>query len=465
MSASGLEELRSSGRIVIVGASLAGLRAAEALRDEGFTGALTLIGDERYQPYDRPPLSKQVASGWTPPEHATLPRLRPLDDVEWRLGVAASGLDRTKNEVRLADGSSVPYDRVLIATGVRSRTWPNRDEAALKGVLCLRSLDDARALQEMLDAGPDRVLVIGAGFTGSEVASVCRDRNIAVTVVENGPSPLAGALGGVVGRVAAELQHLHGVDLRCHTRVKSLEGDARGRMRGAVLSDDSFVDADVAVVCLGAVRNTEWLNEAALAAGPLGIACDAGCRAVNVNGLVSDDVFAAGDVARLPHPVYEFQFVSLEHWNNAVVGARIAAHNMVATEWSRVPHIGIPAFWSNQFGVNIKSVGVPNFGDQLAVVQGSLASRRFVAIFGHEGRTVAAVAFDHTRWLQFYEEAIARAAPFPPFSAAVNVSEPLKVVAADFPEAWTTNHHLTVTVTGHNPIELRAQPLVAANHR
>jgi len=196
---------KATGRIVIVGASLAGLRAAEALRDEGFTGSLTLIGDEMHEPYDRPPLSKQVLKGWVPAENTKLPRMRAID-ADWRLGVAATGLDRDNHEVLLANGVKVPYDRLLIATGVRSRQWFNPEEAKLKGLFTLRTCDDAAELQAALKAGPKRVLIVGAGFIGSEMASVCRDLGLDVTVAERSSAPLVGALGGVIGDIAAKMQ-------------------------------------------------------------------------------------------------------------------------------------------------------------------------------------------------------------------------------------------------------------------
>src|SRR5215469_16353530 len=195
-------------RIVIVGASLAGLEAAERLREEGFTGSLTVIGDEPGEPYDRPPLSKQVLNGLLAPERTTLPKPRALD-VEWRLGQPATGLDLIGKRVHLADGQEVGFDRLLIATGTRARPWPNEAEAALDGVFVIHTREDADRLRQRLVSGPRRVLVIGAGFTGSEVASICREMGLPVTVVEQGRAPLVGALGGVIGRVAADLQRDH----------------------------------------------------------------------------------------------------------------------------------------------------------------------------------------------------------------------------------------------------------------
>ena len=183
---------KTRGRIVIVGASLAGLRAAESLRNQGFTGILTIIGDEKHEPYDRPPLSKQVLKGWVPADHTKLPRMRKVD-ADWRLGVAATGLDRVHKQVLLANGDKVPFDRLLIATGVRSRPWFNAQEASLEGIFTLRTSDDACRMQAALAAKPRRVLIIGAGFIGSEVASVCHDLGLAVTVAERAAAPLAAA--------------------------------------------------------------------------------------------------------------------------------------------------------------------------------------------------------------------------------------------------------------------------------
>lgn len=280
---------KDSGRIVIVGASLAGLRAAETLRAEGFHGHLTLIGDEPYLPYDRPPLTKAVLTGWVPAEHTQLPRRATLTDVEWRLGVAATGLDRSAKQVRLADGQSVAFDRLLIATGTRARPWFNQAEGSLEGVFTLRRWEDAKLLHQRLAARPQRVLVIGGGFTGSEIASACCELGLPVTVVERGTAPLVGALGGVLADRVARLQVQLGVDLRCQVTVTSLEGDAEGRLRCAHLSDGRSLDTEVAVVALGAIRNTEWLHGSGLAVGAFGVGCDAGCRAFDINAIVTDD--------------------------------------------------------------------------------------------------------------------------------------------------------------------------------
>jgi NADPH-dependent 2,4-dienoyl-CoA reductase/sulfur reductase-like enzyme/ferredoxin len=440
-------------RIVIVGASLAGLRAADTLRREGFTGSLTLIGDEPYEPYDRIALSKQVLTGWVPAQHTTLPRSGSLD-AQWRLGQPAVGLDRRNKRVLLGDGEQVAFDRLLIATGVRARPWPNADEAALDGVYTVRSRDDAAALRQRLAAGPGHVLVIGAGFIGCEVASDCRELGLPVTVVDRGPAPLAGALGAAIGRVAAQMQRDAGVDLRCGLSVHALEGDADGRLRRARLSDGSTLDINVAVAALGAKRNVEWLYGSGLAAGQWGVACDAGCRAFDVNGLVTDDIFVAGDVARFPQPVYDYQFMALEHWGNAIDQAEIAAHNMISAGPDQWPHIALPVFWSTQFGTEIKSIGVPTYADEVVVAQGSTDDRRFVAAYGRRGRITAAVTFDHGIWLEFYGRLIEQAAPFPPRLRTVDQPATRQPVPAEVrPEP---SPQATVVLTGHQPSERRA---------
>jgi 3-phenylpropionate/trans-cinnamate dioxygenase ferredoxin reductase component len=446
-------DFKTHGRIVIVGASLAGLSAAETLRAEGFVGPLAIIGDEPDLPYDRPPLSKSVLTGWLRAEHTELPRWETIDGVDWRLGVAASGLDLRAKRVHLADGQNVEYDRLMIATGTRARPWPNSAEAALDGVFTLRTRTDAHRLRQRLADGPRRVLVIGGGFTGSEIASSCRELGLPVTVTERGPAPLVGVLGDVIGKRMAQLQRQHGVDLRLRTTVNALEGDERGHLRRAHLSDGDVVEAEVAVVSLGAVRNTEWLEGSGLAVGSFGVACDAGCRAFAINAIVVDDVFVAGDVARFPHPLFDYQFMALEHWGNAVEQAQVAAHNMVCLPTERRAHVAVPAFWSSQFGLNIKSVGVPTGADAVMVAQGSLEDACCVAVYGKDGRVVAAVSFDQAKWLEAYEYLIEHAAPFPVEQRGVDGPASAAPVPAGFPEPRPLHLDATVVLTGYDPNE------------
>lgn len=399
--------------IVIVGASMAGLRAAEALREGGFSGNLVLVGEEAYEPYDRPPLSKQVMVGTVEPDRTALPRLARLD-ARWLRRTRATGLDHAGRSVLLHDGTRLPFDRLLVTTGARARPWPNAAEAGLAGVFTLRTRDDAAALRAALRGRPHRVAVIGGGFTGSEVASSCRELGLAVTLIERGAMPLAGALGTVVGGAAAALQLAHGVDLRCGSAVARLEGDAQGRVRAIHLKDcGSVIEADCVVVALGALPNADWLIDSGLAAGPEGLACDACCRVLDRSGAVEGRVFAAGDVASYPYPLFDDAKVRLEHWGNAVATAQVAARNMLGASETACTVSEAPGFWSNQFDVSIKSIGLPGIADAMMVAQGTIERGSFVALYGLSGRLVGAVAFDGGKWLPHYAALIAARASFP----------------------------------------------------
>ena len=412
MNGSATDFMRS-GRAVIVGASLAGLRGAEELRREGFAGQLVLIGDEPYKPYDRPPLSKHVLSGWLPVEHTTLARFQELH-AEWKLGVAATGLDLASRQVLLADGQRVGFDRLLITTGTRARPWSNPHEAALDGVFTIRGRDDAARVRERLVAGPQHVLIVGGGFIGGEVASVCRDLGLRVTLVQRGPTPLYGQLGSTIGAMVGGLQVQRGVDLRLGVSVTRLEGDANGHLQRAHLEDGHMVDVDMAVIALGALQNTEWLLGSGLAIVAHGVACDTYCRALDEHGEPADGIFAAGDVANWPHPFYGGQRMTVEHWGNAIEQAETAAHNMLSEPDAYRVYNHMPSFWSSQFGFNIKSVGLPDLGDEVMITQGSIEEGRLVAVYGHAGRIVAAVAFNAGQSLEGYQNLIESGAAYPP---------------------------------------------------
>jgi 3-phenylpropionate/trans-cinnamate dioxygenase ferredoxin reductase subunit len=440
----------SARRIVIVGASLAGLRGAEALRADGFAGSLTIIGDEPCAPYDRPPLSKGVLAGRLSADQTTLPQLVDLQ-AEWLLGVPAVGLDLPGREVRLADDRRCGFDRLLIATGTRARRWPDAAQAVLDGVCVVHTRDDAALLRTRLAAGPRRVLVIGAGFTGSEVASVCRELGLSVTVAERGATPLAGALGEAAGTFAARLQRAHGVDLRCNVTVMALEGDERGRLCRAHLSDGDTLDTDVAVVALGAVRNVEWLHDSGLMVDARGVPCDGACRAIDVDEVVTDDIFVAGDVARWPDQLFDGDFLDVEHWGNAGAQAATAAHNMVCAPAARRAYKHLPAFWSNQFGLNLKTVGLPSVADEIVLTQGAVDEHRFVAAYGRKGRLVAALSVNMPRRLDVYQALIEARAPFPPELHAPDGPAELCAVPAGFPPRGQPTHSPTAAQTGPGP--------------
>ncbi|MEU6607192.1 FAD-dependent oxidoreductase [Streptomyces shenzhenensis] len=359
-------------RIVVVGASAAGLAAAETLRREGYDGTLTLVGDEPHPPYDRPPLSKQVLAAEWPPERTWL---RTPDElaalgVELSLGVAASGLDMTDRTVRLADGTAVPYDGLIVATGVRPRRLPGAPAHVLRG------LDDALALRDRI--GPGRhLVVVGAGFLGSEAAAAAWQLGARVTLLEPAPVPLAHAVGERVGRVLARAHTERGVDLRTGVTVSEVTG------AGVRLADGQEIAADAVLVAIGSLPNTEWLADSGLTVAD-GVVCDAYCAA-------APDVYAAGDVARWYHPLFEAP-MRVEHRTNAAEQGMAAARNLLGGA-ARTPFAPVPYFWSDQYGTRIQAYGLLRGHDEVAVVEGDPADGRFLAAYrtGDRLRGVLAV--------------------------------------------------------------------------
>ena len=405
-------------RIVIAGASLAGLSAAEALRRLGYSGDLVLVGDEPHSPYDRPPLSKQVLTRRLSTD-TTLPQPRDLG-IDWRLGVAASGLDLAARRIELANGGSLGYDRLLIATGTRARPWPKPDEASIDGVLTLRGRDDAERLALRLAASPGRVVIIGGGFIGCELASCCYEMGLAVTIIESEGVPMRRALGNRIGGFIAGAIRDHGVDLRLGAAVERI-ADIAGAVAAVVLKDGTRIYSDLVIVALGAVRNVEWLEGSGLLTSARGLRCDAFCRALRSDEAPAPGVFAAGDIAHWPLAAYDGHLVAVEHWGNAVEQARMAAHNMLAGDITAMRiHQHLPDFWSSQFGLNIKCVGLAEGAEEMAIVQGSVEERRFLAVFGRKGRTIAALSINSARWLPAYRALIEEGAPFPPIQGAVD---------------------------------------------
>lgn len=381
-----MSDLRS---VVVVGASLAGLNAARALRRAGYDGTLSLVGAEAYPPYDRPPLSKQVLSGAWAPERTALAVPGDDDlDLDWRIGQAAVGLDLGHRRLALADGVEVPFDGLVIATGAGARTLSGTDHLA--GVHVLRTLDDCLGLRADLDAGPARVVAVGAGFVGAEVAATCRQRGLAVTLVEPLPVPLGRVLGGDVAETVADVHRDEGVDLRLGTGVVGLAGD--DRVTGVQLSDGSVVDADVVVVGIGVTPATTWLEGSGLALDD-GVVADSSCT-------VAPGVVAAGDVARWHHPVYG-EAVRVEHWDHAIAQGAHAAVSLLAGGAAQ-PFTPVPWFWSDQYDRKIMMAGRPQRAEEVRVVDGSLAERRFVALYRRGSQVVAALGMNRpapmARW-------------------------------------------------------------------
>jgi len=392
--------VNAPGRIVVVGASLAGLRGIEALRRDGYDGAITLVGAEPHLPYDRPPLSKQVLAGSLEPDQIAL-RREPIEDLalDLRLGRRAISLDAQAREIALDDGERVAWDGLLIASGATPRRLPGTP--ALEGIHVLRTLDDALAIRRALEKGP-RVLVVGAGFIGAEVAATCRAQGHPVTVVEPLAAPMLRALGPEIAAVTAELHRDHGVDLRCGVGVEALEG--AGRVERARLADGSVIEADLVVIGIGVTPEVSWLEGSGLELRD-GVVCDATC-ATSLPG-----VTAAGDVARWPHPLFGEE-MRIEHWTHAIEMGEAAARRLLATPETATPFAPVPYVWTDQYDRKLQMAGHIRSDDLMEIIQGSLEERRFVAIFGREGRLTGALAMNRPAAVIGLKQRIARGDAF-----------------------------------------------------
>ena len=391
-------------RVAVVGASLAGLRAAEELRARGFDGTITVVGDEIHPPYDRPPLSKQVLAGdWQPERIAlTVAAGGGLDGLalDWRLGAVATALDLADRAVTLAGGERVPFDGLVVATGATPRRLPGTDHLA--GVHTLRTLDDCLAVRAALDAGPGRVVVVGGGFIGAEVAATCRGRGLDVTLVEALPVPLGRVLGDEIGAVMADVHRDHGVDVRLGVGVAGLDGGRRvERVR---LADGSDVPADLVVVGIGVVPTTGWLEGSGLTLAD-GVVCDETVAA-------APGVVAAGDVARWWSRRFG-ELVRVEHWDNAITMGAHAARRLLAGEGEPTEALAydpVPWFWSDQYDRKIQLAGRSAGADEVRVVDGSTAERRFVALYRRGDRLTGVLAMNRPRPLLTYPRLVERGA-------------------------------------------------------
>lgn len=392
-------------RIVIVGASLAGLRAAETLRTEGFDGDVTVIGAEAHQPYDRPPLSKQVLTGAWGTERTFLRQPDRIGElgVEWRLGVRATGLDVAAREVALDPGGSIGFDGLVIATGAAPRNLPDAMTAELTddgpSLHVLRTVDDSIALRDRISSGDRRVVVIGAGFIGLEAAAAARGLGNEVTVLEAGPAPLMRALGADMGRAVAACHADHGVDLRCDTEVVAI--DDRGVVVRGADGGDEVIPADVVLVGIGVVPNTDWLDGSGLELDD-GVVCDAAL------GTGTPGITAAGDVARWRHDLFD-EVVRIEHWTNAAEQGAAAAKHLVAHAAGErpEPYAAVPFFWSDQYDRRVQFLGRAGIDDEVEIVSGSVDERRFVALYGRAGRLRGVLGMNSPKLVMPYRRLLA----------------------------------------------------------
>jgi NADPH-dependent 2,4-dienoyl-CoA reductase/sulfur reductase-like enzyme len=402
-------------RLVVVGASLAGLRAVEAARRSGFTGRIVLVGAEEHAPYDRPPLSKAFLDSegpaWPRP-FRTLDELRDDLGVEPMLGTPADGLDADARAVRVG-GQAVHYDALVLTTGASPRPFPGA--AGVAGVHALRTAEDARSIRTALDAGA-RTVVVGAGFIGSEVASAARKRGLPVTVLEALEVPLARSVGEEVGGVCADLHREAGTDLRLGVGVSGLES-AAGRVTGVRLDSGEVLPADLVVLGIGVAPATAWLEHSGLRLHDRdrGVVCDA------TLGTGLPGVYAAGDVAHVPNPLFDGDLMRLEHWTNAAEQGAAAARHALDPASAR-PLSSVPYFWSDWYSRRLQFVGTPR-ADEVTVVSPPEAG--FVALYRRADRVVGALTIDRPRDIMKLRRLVAERAAWSEAQALAGALSPV----------------------------------------
>jgi NADPH-dependent 2,4-dienoyl-CoA reductase/sulfur reductase-like enzyme len=359
--------------VLIVGACASGLSTVEALRRQGFLGGITVLGDELHAPYDRPPLSKQVLSGEWHPDRAALRTAEVLADLDADLvlGDSATELDVPSRTVSTAGGRKLHADVIVIATGMRARKLPGQEDEGLSGVHVLRTLDDAIALRSDLQSS-SRLVVVGEGVLGSEIAATARILGIDVTLAGPQPAPMALQVGPLVSGLLAELHTDRGVNLRLGVGVSGLSRNG-GRVDGVHLATGEVLPAEVVVVAIGATPATEWLTGSGLRLEN-GVVCDAQCRA-------AEGVFAVGDVARWHHEHLD-QLVRLENRTNATEQATSIAGAILGGD---SPYVPVPYFWTDQFDVKIQVHGVVPANAEVEIVEGDISTGRFVARYSSDG--------------------------------------------------------------------------------
>jgi NADPH-dependent 2,4-dienoyl-CoA reductase/sulfur reductase-like enzyme len=366
--------------ILVVGASAAGLATVEALRRKGYQGHLTVLGDEPHLPYDRPPLSKQVMAGTWDPDRARLrtPEFLSELDTEFVLGDAAVRLDPPTRTVHTACGRSLRADTLVVATGARPRTLPG--QSGLAGAHVLRTLDDALGLRaELLTAA--RLVVVGEGVLGAEIAATARTLGLDVTMAGLQPAPMADQLGPLVSGLLAGLHTEHGVRMRLGAGVERLQSRA-GRVNGVCLSTGEVLPADVVVVAIGAVPAVEWLTGTGLRVDN-GVVCDSRCRA-------TEGIYAVGDVARWQHEHLD-ALIRLENRTNATEQAAAVADSILGDDR---PYVPVPYFWTDQFGTKIQVHGFIPAEAEVTVVAGDPADRRFVARYSKDGAVTGVLGWN-----------------------------------------------------------------------
>jgi NADPH-dependent 2,4-dienoyl-CoA reductase/sulfur reductase-like enzyme len=380
-------------KIVIVGASLAGVRAAQRLRFEGYTSQIVMVGEETGLPYDRPPLSKQFLQGDWGRDDIGIVSSDEFDElqVDYRPGTRAVGVRPESRALSVENEQTIGYDGLIIATGARPRLLPGLDPGS-EGIHVLRTLDDSLRLAQEIRRTGSSLGIIGGGFLGSEAASAARSMGAEVTMLERGSEPMSAVLGDEVGRGLAAIQRANGVDVRTEAAVREVFPIVAGG-RPAVqvtLEDNSELVFDNVLVSVGAVPNVDWLAGSGL---PLdnGLICDEKL-------FVEDSIVAAGDVARIKHPVTGFQR-RIEHWTNAVQQGEMAAVNLLVGREAAQPFRAVPYVWSDQFGSRVEIIGSPMGTDEVTNIRSSPDGRQLLFCYRRKGALTALVGVNAVQWL------------------------------------------------------------------
>ncbi len=364
-----------SAPVVIVGGSLAGLRSAEGLRKAGYSGPIKVIGNEPYLPYNRPPLSKDLLSGPGEIDEIYFPIKESVADIEWVLGQAATSLDIQEQKVTDLSGTSHSYSALVIATGLRPKPLPV-DANGISGIHVLRTFDDAIALRKQLLPGV-KVLILGAGFIGCEVAATAIKAGCQVRVVARTHEPMQEALGKPLGKEVKRRHELKGVEFVKGASVFGLIGD--GHVERVILDSGVIYDADLVVVAIGSLPNTEWLEGSGIDVSN-GVLVDGGLRAVSSNGTVVENVFAVGDVARYVNPLFDQVPRRVEHWNlptetgkraGLILGKYLNGESVA--EMLAEPFAPLPSFWSDQYDMHILAFGMTYLADRSELVAGEIS--------------------------------------------------------------------------------------------
>ena len=391
--------MKTPPRVLVVGASVGGLSVVEALRREGYAGGVTLLGAERHLPYDRPPLSKKVLTGAMEPEKTILRSESAVAQLnaEVILGDPAVRLDLGAREVHTAAGRALRADVIVLATGLEPRRLPGQEKWT--GVHVLRTMDEAVALRADL-LQHKRLVVVGEGVLGTEIAATARSMGLVVTLAGPQSTPMASQLGPVVSGHLAKLHTEKGVDLRLGVAVRELVGGDDGRVSGVRLENGELLPADMVVVAIGSRPATGWLAGSGLDLAD-GVVCDARCRA-------AEGVYAVGDAASFHHEGLGAR-LRLENRTNAVEQAMAVAANIVGKD---KPYAPVPFFWTDQYETKIQTFGVLHPEAEVAVVEGDPEKRQFVALYGKNGKVIGALGWNAIKTIRSYRQLVVDGKPW-----------------------------------------------------